>query len=191
MCLRGICGERRPWSDCASAQSDLGPSLSAYRIIGYCGIYHCIANVPKWLQLRWLIRIFAALICPKGTFLHGEAQADYLYEITIEFDPAKYSLGGYAKSGWILYSVECKEPNLSARMRMLTFAFTGYIYATPPETLSFGQIEAVKIPISWKRRTTWSAPLLLVCVEVLGPTLRKHAIKIYWKFYNQKRKIFR
>ena len=31
----GICGERRLRSDCADAQSDLRPSLSANRIIGY------------------------------------------------------------------------------------------------------------------------------------------------------------
>ena len=40
----GICGQRRPRSACASAQSDQETSLSANKIIGYYTMYEWIAK---------------------------------------------------------------------------------------------------------------------------------------------------
>ena len=84
-CTSGICGQRRPWSDCASALKICfgqmriakalirlrmravwsGPLLSAYRIAGYCRINvsmysRCSDQIVQlhWLTLTFTVRIW-------------------------------------------------------------------------------------------------------------------------------------
>ena len=63
----GICGQRRPESDCACVVWS-GPSLSAYRL------QRSITKLVNWLyDLRWLFWICTVCIKPEYTFSHVTA----------------------------------------------------------------------------------------------------------------------
>ena len=73
MCLRGICGQRRPWSDCAKAQSGQGLRCP-FKEISFDTTIMLYMKCPyQIVRLSRLIWTLTVRIYREGTFSHGVA----------------------------------------------------------------------------------------------------------------------